>query len=59
MAPIGENGNFSNKVRTFAVVISIEGNHPKLMPDLSAAVDVDVSAQVAGSPAKPATEGGS
>jgi len=59
LAPIGENGSFSNKLRVFAVVVSIEGNHPKLMPDLSAAVDVDVPAQVAGSPAKPLTEGGS
>ncbi len=59
LAPIGENGSFSQKVRSFAVIVSIDGNHPKLMPDLSAAVDVDVPAQVAGSPAKPAAEGGS
>jgi HlyD family secretion protein len=42
MAPIGEEGNFSNKVREFAIIVSIQGNDPKLMPDLSAAVDVDV-----------------
>ena len=59
LAPIGENGSFSQKVRTFAVVVSIAGNHPKLMPDLTAAVDVDVPAQVAGSSSKPAIEGGS
>lgn len=59
LAPIGENGSFSQKVRVFAVVVSIEGNNPKLMPDLSAAIDVDVGAQVAGSEAKPVTEGGS
>jgi len=59
LAPIGENGSFNQKVRVFAVVVSIEGNHPKLMPDLSAAVDVDVPSQVAGSGAKPVTEGGS
>ena len=59
LAPIGENGSFSNKIRTFAVVVSIQGNHPKLMPDLSAAVDVDIPSQVAGSSAKPAIEGGS
>jgi hypothetical protein len=29
--------------------VSIIGNDPKLMPDLSAAVDVDVSKQSAGS----------
>ncbi len=43
MAPIGQEGDFSNKVRTFVVILSLQGNNPKLMPDLSAAVDVDVS----------------
>jgi multidrug resistance efflux pump len=43
LAPIGEGGDFSNRLRHFAVIISIEGNDPKLMPDLSAAVDLDVS----------------
>jgi HlyD family secretion protein len=42
MAPIGEEGNFSEKVREFAIIVSIRGNDPKLMPDLSAAVDVDL-----------------
>jgi HlyD family secretion protein len=45
LAPIGEEGTFSNKIRQFAVVVSIRGNDPKLMPDLSAAVDVDLSSQ--------------
>jgi hypothetical protein len=45
MAPIGRNGDFSPTVRTFAVVFSIEGNDPRLMPDLSAAVDVNPAAQ--------------
>jgi HlyD family secretion protein len=49
MAPIGERGSFSNKVRVFAVIISIQGSDPKLMPDLSAAVDVDVTGPGAGS----------
>jgi HlyD family secretion protein len=43
IAPIGRSGDFSPKVRTFAVVFSIQGNDPKLMPDLSAAVDVDTT----------------
>ena len=55
LAPIGESGSFSDRVRQFAVVVSIEGNDPKLMPDLSAAVDVDVAgdkvAQISGSDA--------
>ena len=52
MAPIGKKGDFSSKLRTFAVVFSISGNDAKLMPDLSAAVDVDDAARssAAGSP---------
>ena len=45
MAPIGRNGDFSPKVRTFAVVFSIAGNDTRLMPDLSAAVDVNPAGQ--------------
>jgi HlyD family secretion protein len=43
MALIGREGDFSSKLRTFVVVFSISGNDPKLMPDLSAAVDVDLA----------------
>jgi HlyD family secretion protein len=43
MAPIGRSGDFSSKIRTFAVVFSIEGSDTKMMPDLSAAVDVEVA----------------
>jgi multidrug resistance efflux pump len=43
LAPIGEGGSFSAKIREFAVIVSIQGNDPKLMPDLSAAVDVDLA----------------
>jgi multidrug efflux pump subunit AcrA (membrane-fusion protein) len=43
MAPIGRNGDFSSKVRSFSVVFSISGSDAKLMPDLSAAVDVDIA----------------
>ncbi len=49
LAPIGEPGSFSEKIRTFAVVVSIQGNDPKLMPDLSAAVDIDTTTQDASS----------
>lgn len=59
IAPIGTGGDFSNKLRTFVVIVSIAGNDPKLMPDLSAAVDVDVSKQSAGSSAVSGTSGGS
>jgi HlyD family secretion protein len=44
MAPIGRGGDFSSKLRVFGVVFSISGNDSKLMPDLSAAVDVDLGA---------------
>jgi len=41
IAPVGRGGDFSQKVRTFAAVFSIRGTDARLMPDLSAAVDVD------------------
>jgi len=44
IAPMGRNGDFSSKLRTFAVVFSISGGDTKLMPDLSAAVDLDLAA---------------
>jgi HlyD family secretion protein len=59
LAPIGESGDFSNKLRSFVVIVSIEGNDPKLMPDLSAAVDVDVAKPNAGSSAGSAAGSGS
>ncbi len=40
IAPIAQNGSFSAKVRTFSAVFSVRGNDARLMPDLSAAVDV-------------------
>jgi len=49
LSPIGEVGDFSNKLRSFVVIVSIAGNDPKLMPDLTAAVDVDTARQSAGS----------
>lgn len=48
MAPIARSGDFSNKLRSFAVVFSIDGTDSKLMPDLSAAVDVNLSTQAGG-----------
>jgi HlyD family secretion protein len=53
MAPVAQTGDFSNRLRTFVVILSIQGNDPKLMPDLSAAVDVDTSKSNADS--KPGT----
>ena len=42
IAPIGLKSNFSQKLYTFISLFSIEGSDPKLIPDLSAAVDVEL-----------------
>ncbi len=61
LAPIAETGDFSNKLRVFVVIFSIQGHDPKLMPDLSAAVDVNLTtaAADANSTAQPPTRSGS
>lgn len=38
--PMGQHGDFSATLRRFSAMFSIQGNDPRLMPDLSAAVDV-------------------
>jgi HlyD family secretion protein len=38
--PMGTPGDFSPKLRNFSATFSIQGHDPRLMPDLSAAVDV-------------------
>jgi HlyD family secretion protein len=45
MAPVARTGDFSSKLRAFTVIFSISGNDAKLMPDLSAAVDIDRTTQ--------------
>jgi HlyD family secretion protein len=42
MAPIGIASNYSEKVHTFTCIFSIQGADPLLIPDLSAAVDVEL-----------------
>jgi multidrug efflux pump subunit AcrA (membrane-fusion protein) len=42
MGPLATAGSFSARVRTFTMLVSIEGSNPRLMPDLTAAVDVEV-----------------
>jgi hypothetical protein len=37
---MGIPGDFSSKLRTFSATFSIKGHDPRLMPDLSAAVEV-------------------
>jgi len=48
MAPIARAGDLSTKLRSFAVVFSIGGADPRLMPDLSAAVDIALTTQAGG-----------
>lgn len=38
--PMGTPGDFSSKLRKFSATFSIKGHDPRLMPDLSAAVDI-------------------
>jgi multidrug resistance efflux pump len=38
--PMGQKGDFSAQLRKFSATFSIQGNDPRLMPDLSAAVDL-------------------
>ena len=47
IAPIGVAGSFSTRVRSFTAVVSIEGSNPRLLPDLTAAIDVELE-RVAG-----------
>jgi HlyD family secretion protein len=42
ISPIAIPGSFSQKVRTFVALFSIDGSDPQLAPDLSAAVDVQL-----------------
>ena len=42
VAPVGTTSRLTDRVRNFVAIVSIQGSHPKLMPDLSAAVDVEL-----------------
>jgi HlyD family secretion protein len=42
LAPVGAASDFSPKLHSFMAIFSIQGNDTKLMPDLSAAVDVEL-----------------
>jgi multidrug resistance efflux pump len=39
--PMGTAGSFSPKLRSFSARFSVKGHDPRLMPDLSAAVEID------------------
>ena len=42
VAPIGVPGSFSPRLRAFVAIVSIEGSNSRLLPDLTAAIDVDL-----------------
>jgi RND family efflux transporter MFP subunit len=43
LSPMAHGGQFSDTVHTFTATFALDGNNPKLMPDLSAAVDVELA----------------
>lgn len=43
LGAVANSSNFSNWVRTFNAVFTVDGSDPNLMPDLSAAVDVELA----------------
>lgn len=43
MSPVGTPSTLSPKVRNFVVLVAIDGSDPKLMPDLTASLDVELS----------------
>jgi len=45
ISPLGHNGQFSETVRVFAARFSVQGTDPKLLPDLSAALDLDLGSE--------------
>jgi hypothetical protein len=45
ISPLGVISTLSPKVRTFIVLIKVEGAHPNLMPDLTASLDVELARQ--------------
>jgi HlyD family secretion protein len=45
MSPLGHTGQFTEMVRSFTTRFSVQGNDPRLLPDLSAAMDLDLGSQ--------------
>jgi biotin carboxyl carrier protein len=42
LSPLGHNGQFTDTIRVFSARFSVQGSDPKLLPDLSAALDLDL-----------------
>src|SRR5437660_1591939 len=45
LSPLGHPGQFSETIRVFAARFSVQGTDPKLLPDLSAALDLDLGTE--------------
>ncbi|HYL83038.1 MAG TPA: efflux RND transporter periplasmic adaptor subunit [Candidatus Angelobacter sp.] len=45
LSPLGHTGQFTQTVRTFTARFSIQGTDPRLLPDLSAALDLDLNSE--------------
>jgi len=45
LSPLGHTGQFSEAVRTFTARFSIQGADPRLLPDLSAALDLELGSR--------------
>jgi hypothetical protein len=45
ISPLGHQGQFTESVRSFNARFSVQGTDPRLLPDLSAALDVDLGSQ--------------
>ena len=43
ISPLGQAGSFVEKIRLFNVLISIQGSDRRLIPDISASADVEIS----------------
>ncbi len=45
LSPLGHTGQFTETVRVFSARFSIQGTDPRLLPDLSAALDLDLGSE--------------
>jgi HlyD family secretion protein len=43
VTPVGTTSMLTTRVRNFVAIVSVQGSHPQLLPDLSAAVDVELA----------------
>jgi hypothetical protein len=43
VTPVGTTSMLTTRVRNFVAIVSVQGSHPQLLPDLSAAVDIELA----------------